>query len=135
MSKSTARSCCTGRQLPGKPRLPASPEIHLRSAETVGKFTSSDQDLNKIHALILAAIRSNLQNIITTAAPREARLARDSHLLFPSIMFNFDVAAFYEKFIRDARDAQTAPPGSDIAPEFNVFSGDFRDSPEWAAPT
>ena len=121
---------------PGKPQIASlTGKFIYASAETVGKFTSSDQDLNKIHALILAAIRSNLQNIITDCPHREKLgWLETSHLLFPSIMFNYDVAAFYEKFIRDARDAQISTGlVPDIAPEFTVFSGDFRDSPEWGS--
>jgi alpha-L-rhamnosidase len=121
---------------PGKPQIASlTGKFIYASAETVGTFTSSDQDLNKIHALILAALRSNLQNIITDCPHREKLgWLETSHLLFPSIMFNFDVAAFYEKFIRDARDAQTSTGlVPDIAPEFTVFSGDFRDSPEWGS--
>ena len=121
---------------PGKPQLTSlTGKFIYASAESVGKFTSSDQDLNKIHALILAAIRSNLQNIITDCPQREKLgWLETSHLLFPSIMFNYDVAAYYEKFIRDARDAQTSSGFvPDIAPEFTVFSGNFRDSPEWGS--
>jgi hypothetical protein len=121
---------------PGKPQVASlTGKFIYASAETVGKFTSSDQDLNKIHALILAAIRSNLQNIITDCPHREKLgWLETSHLLFPSIMFNYDVAASYEKFIRDARDAQTSTGlVPDIAPEFTVFSGAFRDSPEWGS--
>ena len=121
---------------PGKPQIASlTGKFIYASAENVGKFTSSDQDLNKIHVLILAAIRSNLQNIITDCPHREKLgWIETSHLLFPSIMFNYDVAAFYEKFIRDARDAQTSTGFvPDIAPEFTVFSGNFRDSPEWGS--
>jgi hypothetical protein len=121
---------------PGKPQIASlTGKFIYASAENVGTFTSSDQDLNKIHALILAAIRSNLQNIITDCPHREKLgWLETSHLLFPSIMFNFDVAAYYEKFIRDARDAQTSTGlVPDIAPEFTVFSADFRDSPEWGS--
>jgi hypothetical protein len=121
---------------PGKPQIASlTGKFIYASAENVGKFTSSDQDLNKIHALILAAIRSNLQNIITDCPHREKLgWLETSHLLFPSIMFNYDVAAYYEKFIRDARDAQTSTGlVPDIAPEFTVFSGAFRDSPEWGS--
>jgi hypothetical protein len=121
---------------PGKPQIASfTGKFIYASAETVGKFTSSDQDLNKIHALILAALRSNLQNIITDCPHREKLgWLETSHLLFPSIMFNYDVAAYYEKFIRDARDAQTSTGlVPDIAPEFTVFSDAFRDSPEWGS--
>jgi hypothetical protein len=121
---------------PGKPQIASLTGKFISAAvETVGKFTSSDQDLNKIHALILAAVRSNLQTIITDCPQREKLgWLETSHLLFPSIAFNYDVAAVYEKLIRDARDAQTSTGlVPDIAPEFTVFSANFRDSPEWGS--
>ncbi|MES1209506.1 MAG: family 78 glycoside hydrolase catalytic domain [Pseudomonadota bacterium] len=108
--------------------------IHA-SAETVGTWTSSDQDLNKIHALILAAIRSNLQNVLTDCPQREKLgWLETSHLLAGGIAFNYDVAAFYEKIIADMRDAQTSTGLiPDIAPELTVFANAFRDSPEWGS--
>jgi hypothetical protein len=110
-------------------------EFIYASAENVGQFTSSDTDLNHIHALILAAIRSNMQNLLTDCPQREKLgWLETSHLLAPSIMFNYDVAAFYEKLFRDTRDSQTtAGLVPDISPEFTVFAGAFRDSPEWGS--
>jgi hypothetical protein len=47
-------------------------------------------------------------------------------------MFNHDLSAFYEKIIRDMRHAQTDEGlVPSIAPEYAVFDGGFRDSPEW----
>ncbi|MES1207604.1 MAG: alpha-L-rhamnosidase, partial [Pseudomonadota bacterium] len=43
-------------------------------------------------------------------------------------------ATFYEKAVDDTRDAQTATGlVPSIAPEYPVFSGAFRDSPEWGS--
>ena len=121
---------------PTRPQITAlSGEAIYASAESVGQFTSSDADLNRIHALILAAFRSNLQNVLTDCPHREKLgWLETSHLLATGIMFNFDVATFYEKIIRDMRDGQGADGLiPDIAPEMTVFAGAFRDSPEWGS--
>jgi alpha-L-rhamnosidase len=121
---------------PGRPQVSAvTGQFIYASAENVGVFTSSDQDLARIHALVLAAVRSNLQNLLTDCPHREKLgWLETRHLLAPSIMFNYDVAAFYEKAIDDARDTQTSDGlVPDIAPEFTVFGGGFRDSPEWGS--
>jgi len=121
---------------PGRPQVTVLTGKFLHaSAETVGKFSSSDQDLNKIHALIIAAIRSNLQSVLTDCPQREKLgWLEVSHLLGNSVAFNYDLAAFYEKILRDMRDAQTADGLiPDISPEVTVFAGNFRDSPEWGS--
>jgi alpha-L-rhamnosidase len=121
---------------PGRPQVVSLTGKFLHaSAESVGTFTSSDQDLNKIHALILAALRSNLQSVLTDCPQREKLgWLETSHLLASSLAFDHDVAAFYEKVLRDMSDAQTsAGLVPDIAPEVTVFAGSFRDSPEWGS--
>ena len=44
----------------------------------------------------------------------------------------YDVAAYYRQIVQNMADAQT-PEGlvPDIAPEYTVFSGGFRDDPNW----
>ena len=105
------------------------------SAETVGTFECSNPLVNKIHALIDAAIQSNLQSVLTDCPHREKLgWLEVSHLLGQAVMFNYDVPNFYAKICRDMADAQT-PEGlvPDIAPEYTVFKGGFRDSPEWGS--
>jgi hypothetical protein len=49
-------------------------------------------------------------------------------------MFNFDVPLLYRKICDDMADAQLENGLiPDIAPEYTVFSGGFRDSPEWGS--
>ena len=105
------------------------------SAETVGQFSCSSDLFNRVHALIRAAILSNLQSVLTDCPHREKLgWLEVSHLLGPAIMFNYDVPMLYEKIVRDMRDAQLANGlVPDIAPEYTVFSGGFRDSPEWGS--
>ena len=105
------------------------------SARTVGHFECSNVLLNRIHALVLAAIESNLQSVLTDCPHREKLgWLEVSHLLGPAIMFNYDVPALYEKICNDMAASQlTNGLVPDIAPEFTVFGGGFRDSPEWGS--
>ena len=120
----------------GRPLL-AELEGHFvhSSASTVGAFSCSNPLLNCIHDLIDRAIESNLQSVLTDCPHREKLgWLEVSHLLGPAIMFNYDVPALYHKVCDDMSDAQLANGlVPDIAPEFSVFSGGFRDSPEWGS--
>jgi len=105
------------------------------SAERTGSFASSSTLVNRIHDLILGAIRSNLQSVLTDCPHREKLgWLEVSHLLGRSLMYNFDLARFYGKIQNDMRDSQTEEGlVPDIAPEFTVFRAGFRDSPEWGS--
>ena len=105
------------------------------AAERVGRFESSDDILNRTHDLILSAIRSNLQHVLTDCPHREKLgWLEVSHLLADGLVYNFDVARFYAKVQQDMADSQL-PDGMvpDIAPEYTVFKNGFRDSPEWGS--
>jgi hypothetical protein len=100
-----------------------------------GHFTSSSDLLNRIHVLIDRAILSNSYSVLTDCPTREKLgWLEQTHLAGASIMYNYNVATLYAKQAADMRDAQT-PDGlvPDIAPEFTIFSGGYRDSPEWGA--
>lgn len=105
------------------------------SAQTVGRFECSNPLINRIHSLILAAIESNLQSVLTDCPHREKLgWLEVSHLLGPAIMFNYDVPRLYRKICDDMAEAQLEDGlVPDIAPEFTVFTGGFRDSPEWGS--
>jgi alpha-L-rhamnosidase len=100
-----------------------------------GEFACSNPQVNQIHALILAAIKSNFKSVMTDCPHREKLgWLECAHLLAGCFMYNYDCARFYEKIAGDMRDAQLdnglVP---DIAPEYTVFPGGFRDSPEWGS--
>lgn len=105
------------------------------SVRRVGTWTSSNAWVNRIHAITLEAIEANLQSVLTDCPHRE-RLGwlEVSHLMFVSIAYNFDISRVWGKIARDTVDSQL-PSGlvPDIAPEYTVFSGGFRDSPEWGS--
>lgn len=105
------------------------------SAEVVGDFECSNPLINQIHKLILAAIRCNLQSVLTDCPHREKLgWLEVSHLLGRGIMFNFRTPTFYAKVSQDMRESQLENGlVPDIAPEYTVFSGGFRDSPEWGS--
>ena len=108
--------------------------IHLDAPRT-GRFESSNQRFNRIHALIDAAIRSNLQHVMTDCPHREKLgWLEETYLMGPSILYNWDLRTFLPKMMRDMREAQLfnglVP---DIAPEYVAFRGGFRDSPEWGS--
>lgn len=56
------------------------------------------------------------------------------HLNGPSLRYEFDLAQLYTKIINDMADSQLEDGlVPDIAPEYAVFQGGFRDSPEWGS--
>jgi hypothetical protein len=108
--------------------------VHAAAAVT-GEFSCSNELFNRIHRLIGAAILSNMQSVLTDCPHREKLgWLEQTHLSGPGIMYNYDVEKLYAKIAGDIHDSQT-PDGlvPDIAPEFAVFDGGFRDSPEWGA--
>lgn len=108
------------------------------SARVIGSFACSNEMLNRIHELILAAIRSNSHSVFTDCPHREKLgWLEQAHLMAPSILYNFDASPLYEKVLGDMRDAQhengMVPT---IAPQYTSFKAPwnvFNDSPEWGA--
>lgn len=103
------------------------------SAETVGSFHSSNEIFNKAHNLIVSAIKSNMQAVFTDCPHREKLgWLEQIHLNGPGLYYNFNLARLAPKIMQDIRDAQL-PNGliTSIAPEYVIFDGGFRDSPEW----
>jgi hypothetical protein len=105
------------------------------SAPRIGEFSCSKDLFNRIHKLIDAAIRSNMQSVLTDCPHREKLgWLEESHLLGSAIMYNYGVQSLYGKIAGDMSEAQTAEGlVPDIAPEYAVFAGGFRDSPEWGS--
>jgi alpha-L-rhamnosidase len=113
------------------------PEIRAKvlraDNERAGHFEASDPMLNAIHRMVLGAVESNMMSVLTDCPHREKLgWLEEYHLLYDTVAANFDVAAYYRKLVRDIADAQLANGMvPDIAPEYTVFSGGFRDDPNW----
>jgi hypothetical protein len=101
----------------------------------IGTFTSSDPLFNRIHALIDNAMLSNMVSVLTDCPHREKLgWLEESHLAATSLNYNWNLSSLYNKISNDMADSQL-PDGlvPSIAPEYPIFSGAFRDSPEWGS--
>ena len=93
----------------------------VRSAvEPIGKFTSSDELLNKIHQSIVWTEGNNLHSVPTDCPQRDERLGwlNDVTISFEEALHNFNMVRFYTKWMQDIRDTQDKVTGSitDTAP-------------------
>lgn len=110
---------------------------HSDSA-VVGHFVSSNEMLNKIHALIVAAIHNNEVSLLTDCPEREKLgWLEQTHLQAPGLMFNNNLQMLFRAQDRNMMDAQK-PDGivPTIAPQYTQFgpkSAIFDDSPEWGS--
>ena len=94
---------------PGTPSLQALEGQVVHSAlDAAGSFLCSHPLLNQIHQNILWGLRSNCMSIPTDCPQRDERMGwlADGHLAAEAAIYNFDMAGFYAKWLRDIRDAQ-----------------------------
>jgi alpha-L-rhamnosidase len=101
--------------------------------ERAGDVETSDATLNATYDMVSRAVESNMLSVLTDCPHREKLgWLEEYHLLYDTVAANFDVAAYYRKLVRDITDAQL-PNGMvpDIAPEYTVFGGGFRDDANW----
>ena len=110
--------------------------LHTRnSAQQIGKFDSREDLMNESYALIDWAVRSNMQSVLSDCPHREKLgWLEQSYLMGESIHFNYDIYSLYKKIVADMMADQTTDGlVPDIAPEYVLFDGGFRDSPEWGS--
>jgi hypothetical protein len=124
---------------PGSSQLPVVDVLSgvvIRSSSTnAGDFSCSNDLFNRTRTLIRWAQQNNLISILTDCPHRE-RLGwlEQCNLNGPSLRYEFDMGQLSCKAMQDMTDSQTsAGLVPDIAPEYAVFSGGFRDSPEWGS--
>ncbi len=68
--------------------------VHLDAARA-GEISTSSDRLNRIHALIDAAVRSNLQHVLTDCPHREKLgWLEQFHLMGPSLLYDWDLRAY-----------------------------------------
>jgi hypothetical protein len=99
------------------------------------EFKCSNDLVNRIEKLIEWAIDSNTQSVFTDCPHREKLgWLEQVHLMGPSILYSRGHTELMAKACRDMRFSQLANGlVPDIAPEYVVFKGGFRDSPEWGS--
>ncbi len=108
--------------------------VHSKTAAT-GDFECSNELFNRIRTLIRWAQRSNLMSVITDCPHREKLgWLEQYHLHGYALRHEWDMASMYVKGMADMAQAQLENGlVPDIAPEYTVFGGGFRDSPEWGS--
>lgn len=120
--------------LPGAPESDTITVTVLRAANAASAvFTCSNDLINSIHRIINRAVQGNMYSVLTDCPTREKLgwLEQD-HLAFDTLVRNYDIAAYGRDIVQAMADAQLdnglVP---DITPEYTVFSGGFRDDPNW----
>jgi hypothetical protein len=105
------------------------------SAAPVGEFSCSNELFNRIRNLVRWAQRSNMMSVLTDCPHREKfGWLEEYHLNGPSLRYHFDLATLYTKAMNDMADSQLENGlVPSIAPEYPIFGGGFRDSPEWGS--
>jgi PelA/Pel-15E family pectate lyase len=105
------------------------------SSRPVGQFACSNDLFNRIRTLVRWAQRSNMMSVMTDCPHREKLgWLEQYHLNGPSLRYEFDLAQLFTKGANDMADCQLGDgliPAT--APEYVVFSGDFRDAPAWGS--
>ncbi len=107
-------------------------------AEQSGSFSCSNGLLNDIHTLIVRSIASNLYNSLTDCPHREKLgWLEVPQLLFNSLAYNFDLAAWMPKIAMDTRDSQYDNGFvNNVAPLFFPQLDEFwGNDPSWGAST
>ncbi|MBO9730908.1 MAG: glycoside hydrolase family 78 protein [Chitinophaga sp.] len=110
--------------------------LHTRNAAAAaGEFACSNDIFNRTFNLVNWAVKSNMASIFTDCPHREKLgWLEEAHLMGNAIQYNFNVAGLLPKIAADMQDAQLENGMvPDIAPEYVVFQGGFRDSPEWGS--
>lgn len=108
------------------------------NSPVVGHFASSNEMLNRIHSLIVAAMHNNEVSLFTDCPEREKLgWLEQTHLQAPSLMFNNDLESLFRANDRNMMDAQKADGiVPTIGPQYTHFgpkNAIFDDSPEWGS--
>lgn len=81
--------------------------------KSIAHFQSSDTTLNQIHTIWRRCMEDNMHGGIASDCPHRERApyTGDGQVSMNTVMANYDVAAFYRKWLRDMRDAQNPETG------------------------
>ncbi len=100
-----------------------------------GNFECSNELVNQLQSNIRWGQRGNFVSVPTDCPQRDERLGwtGDAQVFAPTACFNMEVAAFFEKWLRDLVDAQSEDGAfPDIAPLLDFATMDMsRGAPAW----
>lgn len=105
---------------PGTPDLNSISGVVFQTATPFsGKFTSSNQMVNKIWQNVFWGQRGNFVSVPTDCPQRDERLGwlGDAQIFWRTAAYNMDIASFTHKFMQDIVDAQSKEGAfPDVAP-------------------
>jgi alpha-L-rhamnosidase len=108
-------------------------ELHS-DVPPVGKISSSNPTINKIHEATKNSYLSNLFGYPTDCPQREKNgWTGDGHIAVETGLYNFDGITIYEKWLEDFKDAQL---DNGILPNIVPTSGwgyDWANGPDWTS--
>jgi hypothetical protein len=112
--------------------------VHVRTGlPEAGTFVCSSDLFNRTHRLIDWAVRSNTSHVLSDCPHREKLgWLECSYLLAPSFQYRYDCDAWFNKILRDIRDAQESSGRVlTVAPSYPAgrFPGAFNWTVEWGA--
>ncbi len=122
-------------EMTGYPKVPGIETlegIFIHTAvEPIGSFSSSNALLNSIHKNIIYGQLSNLMSIPTDCTQRDERMGwmGDAQLTAEEAIYNFDMSAFYTKYLCDIKLSQKEDGSlSDVVPPYWSF---YPADPAW----
>jgi len=104
------------------------------SVEPAGTFSCSSERINAIRRAILWSQRANLMGLPTDCPQRDERLGwiGDAHVTAEEAMYNFDMAQFYRKWLRDIQSTQSEKNGDLPYISPRPFT-DGKGTPAWSS--
>ncbi|QYJ14959.1 Alpha-L-rhamnosidase [Rubrobacter xylanophilus DSM 9941] len=126
-------------QVEGLPEPPTRKTLQGRlvhtAVESIGEFSSSNQLYNTFHRAMRRTILNNLHSIPTDTPMYEKNgWTGDAQLGAPSMIYNFDMATFFTKWLGDMRDSQIENGQLPvIIPSGGWGYNELAPSPEWTA--
>jgi alpha-L-rhamnosidase len=119
---------------PGKPTLAdiTAEVVSSLSGEPTATVTTSSEMVNKMWRLGIWGQRGNFLSVPTDCPQRDERLGwmADAAVFWRTGSYNFDIAAFAHKWLRDIDDAQL-PNGAFTNVSPNIGVGDIEGAPGW----
>ncbi len=117
---------------PGKPSLGSitGNVVSSISGDPVGRLQTSSDLVNRMWSIGIWGQRGNFVSIPTDCPQRDERLGwmGDAEVFWRTGSYNFDIAAFSQKFMQDVVDAQSkAGAFSNVSPNVLVQDGEFPD--------
>jgi alpha-L-rhamnosidase len=103
------------------------------SLDSHGTFACSNDLLNKIHRNIQWTFMSSFQGILQDAAERAERVAwlGDPSFVAEDYIYNYDMSAFWEKWLNDIRDSQKENGDVPFVSPLHWRSGVYAMWPVW----